>query len=91
MKAVRLSALRTGRLYPAENISYTHFCYRLSRPEGHSTAGRIMSTSSGIEPTNFRFVAQCLDQLRHRALLYKLDISICRTVRLMTGKEKSKY
>jgi hypothetical protein len=28
MKAVRSSALRTGRLYPPENIHCTHFCYR---------------------------------------------------------------
>ena len=33
--SVRLSALRTGRLYP-------HFCYRLSRPQGHSAIGRIL-------------------------------------------------
>jgi len=26
MKAVSLSALRTGRLYPPENIPGTHFC-----------------------------------------------------------------
>jgi len=25
MKVVRLSALRIGRLYPPENIPYTHF------------------------------------------------------------------
>jgi len=43
MKVVRLSALRTGRLYPAGNIPGTHLCQRLSRLEGHSAAGRIMS------------------------------------------------
>ena len=43
MKVVRLSALRTGRLYTPGNIPGTHFCYRLSRPQGHSAAGRIMS------------------------------------------------
>jgi hypothetical protein len=43
MKAVRLSALRTGRLYPPENIPGTHFCYSLSRPHGHSVTKRIMS------------------------------------------------
>ena len=42
MKVVR-SARRTGRLYPPGNIPGTHFCYRLSRPQGHSVAGRIMS------------------------------------------------
>jgi hypothetical protein len=35
MKVVRLSALRTGRLYPPGNIPGTQFCQRLSRPQGH--------------------------------------------------------
>ena len=43
MKVVRLSALRTGRLYPPGNIPGTHFCQRLSQPRGHSAAGRIIS------------------------------------------------
>ena len=43
MKVVRLSALRTDRLYSPENIPGTHCCYRLSRAQGHSAAGRIMS------------------------------------------------
>jgi hypothetical protein len=43
MKVIRLSVLRTVRLYPTVNIPGTHFCYRLSRPQGHSAAGRIMS------------------------------------------------
>jgi hypothetical protein len=43
MLVVRLSALRTGRLHPPENIPGTHFCYRLSRPQCHSAAGRIKS------------------------------------------------
>jgi hypothetical protein len=42
MKVVRLSALRTGRLYPAGNIPGTHFCLRLSRPQGHCATDRIM-------------------------------------------------
>ena len=40
---VMLSALSTGRLYPPGNIPGTHFCQRLSRPQGHSSAGRIIS------------------------------------------------
>jgi len=43
MKAVRLSALSTGRLYTLQNIPDTHFCYTLSQPQGHSAAGRITS------------------------------------------------
>jgi hypothetical protein len=43
MKVLRLSALRTGRLYPPGNIPDTHFCWKLSRHHGHSAAGRIMS------------------------------------------------
>jgi hypothetical protein len=37
LKVARCSAPRTGRLYPPGNIPGTHFCYRLSRPQGHST------------------------------------------------------
>ena len=44
MQVIRLSALRTGHLYPPGNIPGTHFCYRLCRHQGHSTAGSIMST-----------------------------------------------
>jgi len=42
IKVVRLSALRTGRLCPPGNIPGTHFCQRLSRPQGHSATGRII-------------------------------------------------
>ena len=41
----RLAATSTGRLHPPGNIPGTHFCWRLSRPQGHSAAGRIMSTN----------------------------------------------
>ena len=40
---IRLSALRTGRFLPPGNTPGTHFCYRLSRPQGHSAIGRIIS------------------------------------------------
>jgi hypothetical protein len=40
---VALSALRTGRLYIPGNIPDTHFCYKLSQPQSHSAAVRIMS------------------------------------------------
>ena len=47
---------------PPGNAPGTHFCWRLSRPQGHSANGRIMSMkiplTYGIEPATFRFVAQ---------------------------------
>jgi hypothetical protein len=46
IKVVRLSALHTGRLYPPGNIPGTDFRYRLSRPQDHSAAERIMSMKS---------------------------------------------
>jgi len=42
MKVARLSALRTGRLYTPGNTPGTHFCQRLSRPQGHNMAERIL-------------------------------------------------
>ena len=54
MKVAGLSALRTGRLYPTGNISGTHFCYRLSWPQGHSAARRIMSIENFIDTVGNR-------------------------------------
>jgi hypothetical protein len=45
---------------PSGNIPGTHFCSRLSQPQGHSAAGRRINTmknaitSPDIEPTTFR-------------------------------------
>ena len=71
IKVVRLSALLTD-LYPPGNISETHFCQTLSRPQGHSAAGRIPTTQSGIEPPTFRLITHFLNQLRHRVPLLLL-------------------
>ena len=43
MKVIRLSVLCSGRLYSPGDTPGTHFCYRLSRPQGHSAAGRVTS------------------------------------------------
>jgi hypothetical protein len=43
MIVVRLSTLPTDRLYPPGDIPGTHFCSTLSRSQGNSAAGRIMS------------------------------------------------
>jgi hypothetical protein len=47
--AVSLSALRAGRPLPPRKIPGTHFCERLSRPQGHSAAGRIRSIEKSID------------------------------------------
>jgi hypothetical protein len=41
MKVVRFSNLSSGRLFSQGDIPGTHFCWRLSRLEGHGVAGRI--------------------------------------------------
>jgi len=61
-----MSSVRNGRLYHLGDIPDIRVCQRLIRPPGDSAAGRIKSvTLLGIEPATFRFVAQCLNKLRH--------------------------
>jgi len=42
IKAVRLSAVRTDRLYPVGKIPGTHFCWRVNQPQGHRAAARVI-------------------------------------------------
>jgi len=61
MKVVRLSAPRTGGLYPPGNILLLISVRGWVDPRDYSAAGRIMSvTPSGIEPATSQIVAQCL-------------------------------
>jgi hypothetical protein len=54
MKRVRLSALSSGRLHPSRKIPGTDFCWRLSRSDGHSAAGRIKSMKNSSDPNRNR-------------------------------------
>ena len=48
------SALRTGRLYAPGDNPGTHFCWRLSRPQGHCAAERTMSMKNSNDTTGNR-------------------------------------
>jgi len=50
----RMSALITGRLYTPGYVPSTHFCWRLSRVQGHSAAGRIVSMKNSYKITGNR-------------------------------------
>ena len=73
---VRFSALRTGHFLTPGDAPGTHFCQRLSRPQGHSAVGRILCqwknalTLAGIEPATFPFVAQYLNHCATAVRLY---------------------
>jgi hypothetical protein len=89
-KLVRLSALGTGRLYPPGNTPGAHFCYRLSQPQGHISAGRIMSmkNSSDTIRNRIRDLPDCSvvpQPLRHRVPRLNIRSDIATYVALINS------
>jgi hypothetical protein len=96
MKMVRLSALRTGRLYPPQEISLVLISVRswvdsrvIVRPKG-PCQWKIPMTPSGIEPATFRLLAQCLNRLRHRVPLLSTKKIVTRDCALI-GSHRPAY
>ena len=76
MKVVRLSALRTGQLYPPGNIPGTHFCRGLSGPQDQIAAGNSMAMKNSNDTTGNR----TRDLPAWRAVIYSLPSPFWREV-----------
>jgi hypothetical protein len=78
MKMVMLSAIRTGRLYPPRKIPGTHFCQRLSRPQGHNEVEKIKSMKNLKEPIGIwsRVLPTCNTVPKPAALLRAIALIV---------------
>ena len=79
MKVVRLSTLGTSCLYSPRNIPCTLFCYRTSRPQGHSAARRIMSLKNSSDAFGnwTRDVLPCGTEPQPNVPLHALITEVC--------------
>ena len=74
-KAVRLSALRTGRLFSPGKIPSTHFCQRLSRSQDHNVSARNKSVDNDTHThththTHTLQTVKCLPYCRRFSLIF---------------------
>ena len=65
IKMVRLPAQCTGSLYTPGNISGAHFCWSLSRPQGHIAAGKFLWHHRESNPRKMtRWIGNIIMELR---------------------------
>jgi hypothetical protein len=62
MKVARLSALRTGRPYPQKTFLVLISVMSLSRPQGHSAAGRTMSENMCTVSKDIRLIKESMEE-----------------------------